>query len=202
MTLSVPYSFVPGAKAKAEEVNANFASILDKIEETNTKLDDSIQAQNTTFNEQLEQKADLALSNLNTEGKAIIDAKANNTDIDGKWTFKYKTVAENISLRGTTNLTYSLTSYLPSDSNLYEIIVEGLVDTGTTSGDYAPLYLSTDLLTNSISICRARTRTASLMNSSGTSTIIVGKGRKITINRSSSWNGLFNIYLHGYRKVR
>lgn len=193
MTLSVPYSFVPGAKAKAEEVNANFASILDKIEETNTKLDDSIQSQTTKFNEQLEQKADLALSNLNTEGKAIID---------GEWTFKYKTVAEEVSIKGTSNITYNLTSYLPNDSNPYEVIIEGLVDTGTTSGDYAPLYLYTDLLPYSITICRARTRTSSAMNASGACTIIVGKDRKLIIRRSSSWAGIFNMYLHAYRKVR
>ena len=35
MTISVPYSFVPGTKAKAQEVNANFTAITGQIEETN-----------------------------------------------------------------------------------------------------------------------------------------------------------------------
>ena len=202
MTLSVPYSFVPGAKAKAEEVNANFASILDKIEETNTKLDDSIQSQNTTFNEQLEQKADLALSNLNTEGKAIIDAKANNTDIDGKWVSKFKQVCESVSVYGSTKLSYSLSTYLPNDNNIYEVIVEGNIETGTTNGDYAPIYISTDRLPNTTVICKARTRTSSSMSSGGTVIAIVGTQKKISVERNSDWVGKFTIALHAYRKVR
>lgn len=35
MTLSVPYSFVPGTKAKASEVNANFNAVLEQLDETN-----------------------------------------------------------------------------------------------------------------------------------------------------------------------
>ncbi len=35
MTFSVPYSFVPGTKAKAQEVNANFSSVAEQIDETN-----------------------------------------------------------------------------------------------------------------------------------------------------------------------
>ncbi len=132
-----------------------------------------------------------------------IDANvAKEQDIDGMWINKYGNIADNVSLSGTTDLSYSLTSYLPNDSNLYEIIIEGLTDTKTTSGDYAPLYLSTDFLPNTISICKARTRTASTMNSSGSSTIIVGKDRKLIISRNSNWHGVFSIYLHGYRKVR
>lgn len=35
MTFSVPYSFVPGTKAKAQEVNANFNSVAEQIDATN-----------------------------------------------------------------------------------------------------------------------------------------------------------------------
>lgn len=194
MTLSVPYSFVPGAKAKAEEVNANFASILSKIEETNTKIDDQ--------NSKLDQKTNLDLSNINDNGKALFDAKADKTEIDGKWVKSYKALAEGVSLKGTSNLTYNISSYLPADENVYEIFVEGLTDTGASNGDYAPLYLSTNVLNSSVSICRARTRSAAIMNSSGSTIIIVDKQRKIIINRSSTWTGSFHLILHAYRKVR
>ena len=36
MTSGIPYSFVPGTKAKADEVNANFLAVLNKIEEINS----------------------------------------------------------------------------------------------------------------------------------------------------------------------
>ena len=64
---------MPGAKAKAEEVNANFASILSKIEETNTKIDDP------KF--EIGSKTNLDLSNINDDGKALFDAKADKTEL-------------------------------------------------------------------------------------------------------------------------
>ena len=51
MTYGVPYSFVPGTKAKADEVNANFIDVLSKIEDTNTRIDDS----NSTITSGLEE---------------------------------------------------------------------------------------------------------------------------------------------------
>ena len=41
MTYGVPYSFVPGTKAKADEVNANFIDVLDKIKTTNERIDET-----------------------------------------------------------------------------------------------------------------------------------------------------------------
>ena len=38
MSYSVPYTFIPGTKARAQEVNANFASITDSIDELDTSL--------------------------------------------------------------------------------------------------------------------------------------------------------------------
>ena len=58
MTSSVPYSFVPGTKAKAEEVNANFIALLDKIENSNIKIDDLTLSKMKTD-----------LSNINDSGK-------------------------------------------------------------------------------------------------------------------------------------
>ncbi len=74
MTSSVPYSFVPGAKAKAEEVNANFVAVLDEIEKSNVKIEDL----NT-------QKLNKDLSNIDTEGQKVLDTKADKTELDGKW---------------------------------------------------------------------------------------------------------------------
>jgi len=38
----IPYSFVPGTKAKASEVNANFVAISDYIDNTNTQIVDNM----------------------------------------------------------------------------------------------------------------------------------------------------------------
>lgn len=43
MTYSIPYSFIPGTKARAQEVNANFKYVLDTADEINTaKLNTSL----------------------------------------------------------------------------------------------------------------------------------------------------------------
>ena len=54
MSYTVPYSFVPGTKARAQEVNANFASILDSF--------DNIDAN----------KVNLDLSNITSDGIEVI----------------------------------------------------------------------------------------------------------------------------------
>ena len=39
MTFNIPYSFVPGTKAKANEVNANFIAVIDELDKINTNID-------------------------------------------------------------------------------------------------------------------------------------------------------------------
>ena len=107
MTYGVPYSFVPGTKARADEVNANFIEVLNKIEETNTRIDEA-NTQNNANKEEIEQveqnlktelakKAGLDLANLNTAGKAVLNNKANAADIDGKWIYKTFTLLGSVA---------------------------------------------------------------------------------------------------------
>lgn len=55
MTSNIPYSFVPGTKAKAEEVNADFIAVVNKI--------DSLKIDLTS------QKSDINLSNLSSDAE-------------------------------------------------------------------------------------------------------------------------------------
>ena len=54
----IPYSFIPGTKAKAQEVNANFIALADQITEnknyTDMKISETVSSIDT-------QKADLKL---------------------------------------------------------------------------------------------------------------------------------------------
>ena len=56
----IPYSFIPGTKAKAQEVNANFIALADQITEnknyTDMKISETVSSIDT-------QKADLKLGN-------------------------------------------------------------------------------------------------------------------------------------------
>ena len=133
MTFGVPYSFVPGTKAKADEVNANFIDVLSKIEDTNLRIDETISSADsrsaevaTKFEEvesKIDERVDLNLSNISTKGLALFEAKANVSDIDGQWVAKLVTLADDVILSNSNSTIYSLADYLPNDGNIYEVII-------------------------------------------------------------------------------
>lgn len=67
----IPYSFIPGTKAKAQEVNANFIALADQITEnknyTDMKISETVSSMDT-------QKADLKLGNTTLVSNCILDA--------------------------------------------------------------------------------------------------------------------------------
>ena len=67
----IPYSFIPGTKAKAQEVNANFIALADQIAEnknyTDIKISETVSSMDT-------QKADLKLGNTTLISNCILDA--------------------------------------------------------------------------------------------------------------------------------
>lgn len=196
MTLSVPYSFVPGAKAKAEEVNANFISVLDKIEDTNVKIED--------LNSQ---KLKTDLSNLDTAGQELFDSKANETDIDGKWTTVSKYIASDITMSKTYDKTFDLSEILPDDDNVYEVIISAIIRTGTGVNNALGLYTGSSIC-SSIYLCRAVTRVANANQiASGNCLIPIGKNRQIRFfagdeTNAASYTGSCAFRISGYRKVR
>ena len=190
MTFSIPYSFVPGTKAKANEVNANFIAVLDEIEQMNTDLD--------TLNQS---KINLDLSNLNTTGQEILDSKANNVDIDGSWTKKEIRLVSDVPLNGTSNISYSLEDYLPSDDNIYEVMIDCLIDSSTTSGQLSNCTILSSVQ-GSTCVARCRPRTAAQIGTGGSAIILIGTDRLLTLQRASNWYGTVNINLNNYRKVR
>ena len=78
----IPHTFVPGTKAKAQEVNANFIALADevqnlqnntneKIEQTQLQLNEKI---DSTKNNLTENKADIDLVNTNLFTNALLEA--------------------------------------------------------------------------------------------------------------------------------
>ena len=131
MTIGVPYSFVPGTKAKADEVNANFNDVISKIENTNLRIDETnsnasvknkeIETKFEDIQSLIDNRADLDLSNLSTTGSAVLSAKANNSDLDSQWVAKSVVLAEGVTFSNTAETSYSLASYLPNDGGLYQV---------------------------------------------------------------------------------
>lgn len=213
MTYGVPYSFVPGTKARADEVNANFIEVLNKIEETNTRVDESntrIDDANTKadankeeiekkLTDGLAKKAGVDLANLSTAGKAVLNAKANASDIDGKWIKSSKTILNNVTISGNAKTwTYDLSSLLPKDNNVYEVLLQVLAE--KKGGGWALYYLAS-------SLCDYLTIVSTGTNSAvgtGAFFIPIGTNRKLYIKSSTNGGGstmmFFNI--RAYRKVR
>ena len=194
MTYIVPYSFVPGTKAKADEVNADFIYLTNILDDTNERIDDC----NTEISA-LQTNLDKKSSTLNES----IAKKANSTDLDGNWVYKYVVLINATNLYNASNSTagYSLSSYLPSGGNLYEILVRGSILTGNTSGNYAPLYLTTDWSSSyAFSVCSNRTRANATIEACGSCTVLARN--RINMFRRSNYTGTATVELLGYRKVR
>lgn len=172
MTYGVPYSFVPGTKARADEMNANFIDVLDKIGSSNSRI-----------------------TTLESE-------KANNTDVDGTWTSSSKQILTDTSVNGSTNLTFSISNYLPDDGNIYEVMVFAIGTSSSTSGQSNACYLSTDVIHAHTCMYRITPRTNAPVYGGGSAILVVGTNRQITLTRNSSYYGTVSVYLVGYRKVR
>ena len=66
----IPYTFVPGTKARASEVNANFAAVADAINSSNSAITDLSSEMNTA----LEGRLDVSMSNSHNMTNCIVAA--------------------------------------------------------------------------------------------------------------------------------
>lgn len=195
MTSSVPYSFVPGTKAKAEEVNANFISVLNKIENANLKIEN--------LNSE---KLKTDLSNIDETGKEVLNKKADKTEIDGKWTTKTEYIANEVTMSTTYDKTFDLSQILPNDDNVYELLITAIIRTGSNTNNCTALFVGSSICKN-IAICRAVTRVSGANQiASGNCIIPIGTDRKIRFfsgseaTASSQANGC-SFRTVAYRKV-
>ena len=123
---------------------------------------------------------------------------------DGQWVYKYALVAEDVAWStNTPEATYSLSSYLPNDGYDYEVLFAGSVHTGTTSGDFCTLSIMTDIMTSSVPIAHARTRTTADNGGQGNGILPVGQGRYVKQYSTSSANanGTYTLMAKAYRRI-
>ena len=135
-------------------------------------------------------KADTDLSNV-----------SNCTVLDGQWVPSSQAIASSVSLPTTTELTYSLANYLPEDNYKYEVLLTGLVVTGTTSGNLSILSVRTDAINTIVYLCEAQTRAASSVRAAGTAILPVGTGRTVKVYYTSGNSGTFSLTVRGYRRI-
>ena len=116
---------------------------------------------------------------------------------DGQWTTKALTIVEG-AISANATKTYSLSSYLPNDGRVYEVIFGATMGFVSESG-YAFIYAKTDKITTNVPILRNRDKYAA------TSFILpVGTNRSVSLYSNSSQTGTVSIalYARGYRRAR
>jgi TolA-binding protein len=203
MTYGIPYSFVPGTKAKADEVNANFIEVLSKIETTNSRIDTTnskIDETNSLIEETNSEIEDLSTKieeNKESQSTALSELEEK---LDGNWVGKELILASQTTYPTSSNINFSLSSYLPNDDNIYEVLMEGDAITGSSSGDYVNCLVYSSLVGSHVSITSIRTRNSSTVQSNGAAIIPFGTDRILRIE-SGSYKGTYSLYLKAYRKV-
>ena len=126
--------------------------------------------------------------------------------VDGQWVYITKELANNVTWNASSHSNakdYSLSSYLPSDSQKYEVIIRTQGTTTSTSGKFIRVGVSSDIITTPAYACACRTRTSSTQNCAGTIILPVGTGRKITVGGTTdaSADGTYIIRVLGYRRI-
>lgn len=129
---------------------------------------------------------------------------ADKSELDGCWVGKSVTLASSEQINAKTTKTYDLSSYLPDNHNVYEVMVSGRFFSNNVLGNYLDVICDSSILKNVV-LARICSRAAASFDQ-GISTIIpVGTDRTLSFTNNSSnpsaING-FSVGLSGYRKVR
>ena len=130
------------------------------------------------------------------------NTKADKKELDGEWQYCHYVLALDVPLTSPTPLSFDLSSYMPKDENIYEIILSVRIVTGSGDGMYAAGLLKSTPMENNVYFCNARSRTTSSATASGCGIIPLGADKIITIMRTTDYTGKISITFDGFRKVR
>ncbi len=159
---------------------------------TSTKTDIEVDIDEVVTD--LNGKADTSLTNINISCQPI----------DGQWINYSTSLVTNVSWAGGTTRTFDLSSYLPNDGHIYEILVCAAIQTGASTGNFAGLSAYSSVVGSSevaIPICRTCTRTSSIMVTSGSITIPIGTDRILYGANVHSSAITASLWIAGYRRV-
>lgn len=122
---------------------------------------------------------------------------------DGQWINSELSIASGVTCPTTTDIAYSLASYLPNDGYDYEVLFRGVAQVTSVSGNNASLTVYSDIITNPVHIAYIKAANASNSNYSAYGNIIlpIGSGKSISVLARSSAVGTFSLYAVGYRRI-
>lgn len=152
--------------------------------------------------------ADKTLSNVSSSDiiTSLGYTPANNTDIDGSWTFLNPVISicSSQSVNGSGTVDFALTSVLPNDGELYKMQLACYGETGTASGNRVQLtFSSTGLQYNgNFTVFDVIARSAARVFASNTVLLCAKYTDTIKIIKNSTYTGTVTINCIAYRKVR
>lgn len=134
------------------------------------------------------------------------EQKADKTELDGKWTKNSKIIADNITMTQKYDKTFDLSSILPNDGEVYDVIVVASGRTGNTAGNTLEIVADTSI-TKGIILCRGVTRTNSNVAFAGCCVLPVGADRSIRFwaGNATNANSLdkgCSFYIKSFRRTK
>lgn len=128
-------------------------------------------------------------------------------EFDGQWKEKDSTLGSSITIAPNGSFNYSLATYLGDNTHDYEVEFQLYVETGTTSGNCAEIFLYSGNATSGVwnsRTTRVRTRAAYKQIAGGTYILPILKGaQSITIWNNSGMvgNSIFTLTACRYRRI-
>lgn len=122
-----------------------------------------------------------------------------NSFVDGQWQMYSLTLANSYTAP-TSDTDFDLSTFLPNDGHIYEILVTVAGHTGTSSGNRLRCTIETDMNIDA-SMIDTITRTASSANGASTAILPVSTERKLTLIGYSGNSGVVTVVIRGYRRV-
>lgn len=123
----------------------------------------------------------------------------NTTCVEGQWVPTNISIASDVSLNGSTDLSYTID--VPNDGYEYEAMITFWGTTGNVSGNSIEVQVNSNKLNQRLNICRAITRTSSTATCSGSIILPLTTNRTIYVRRATGFNGTFTAQLKGYRRM-
>ncbi len=146
----------------------------------------------------LSTKADISFSNINDDAKQVIKDAVSpdiNEKTDGPWIVNnIDFITANTTLTANTTTTFDVSDAIPNDGHQYTLIINGVGQTGSTSGDAAEIIVGTDLSDGNCRLAKAQTRSASSVYWGGTTILPVGEGRRVTIKQNGSMDAVCRFF--------
>ena len=153
----------------------------------------------TTTKTAIEVDIDEIATDLN--GKMDVDGSNASSSIgfsDGKW-FTEDNQIYNGSLGAQEYKQFDISSLIANDGYEYEAVVIGKATTGTTSGNSIDFRVTT--AHGQAFICACQTRSSSSVISTGSTNIVIGTNRIVTISNAANASGTVDFYIKYARRI-